>query len=157
MPDTTLSFATFDALFAALEAEAAPGGLLDGVTVEDGWPEGRITRELTVIVADITGTQPPATLRAGGGTRDDLFTIDVAAAAKVRGTRAKARLAASALAGTVEQIVNRERNAPGPVLGINGLRECSIESYDIRQFVVDKGVRECDVHQRVAFKGRLRP
>lgn len=154
--DVTLCFAAKGALVLKLEALTVPGGELEGVRVEDSWPSGRINSRDTVLVTDISGSQQPATLRAGGGTRDDVFRIDVACAAVERtGQSARPRARAQELAAAVERLVALE-SAARPSLGIVKLRQLTIVEYDVREFIHDKG-RECDVHFKVECKGRLSP
>lgn len=154
--DTTLSFDTKDALVTRLRALAVVGGELEKVTIEEAWPAGRINSRDTVIVGDVDGDQRPATLRAGGGTRDDVFRIDIAAAAvRKTGDAKPVRDRAKALAGAVERLVVTA-NAEQPSLGIARLRKLTIVRYRVAEFVHDKG-RECDVHLSVEFTGRLTP
>lgn len=156
--ETARAFAVIDRLVELFRAAAAPGGDLEGVVVEDSWPAGRINSRNTVIVADATGAQSPATMRPGGGTRDDTFTVEVACAAVKRTGEAKeARDRAAEMQAAVERIVHRElRDHPGALFGVSGLYRASMIEYDIRQFAHDKG-RECDVHLRVQCRARLVP
>lgn len=155
MPDTIRVFAVIDALVAALRTAAEPGGPLAGVAIEDAWPGGRINSKDTVIVADATGNVTGATMRAGGGTRDDEFTIDVAVAAvRKRTDDAKvARDRAAELAVIVDRVVRDELPA---ALAPHKVRALRLNEYDVRQFVHDKG-RECDLHLRVSGTARLLP
>lgn len=150
--DTTLVFEVLDRLVEALTAHTEPGGVLEKVAVEDAWPAGRINSRDTVIVADADGSEVPATLRAGGGTRDDTFRVEVAVAAVRKTANAKVvRDRAKELQAAVERVALNEIRQTVPRV----YRSRVIE-YNVRQFVHDKG-RECDVIMRVECKARLLP
>lgn len=145
-------FAALDATVALLKTHAEAGGDLAGVAIEDAWPAGRINSRDTVIVADADGSAVPATMRAGGGTRDDTFRIEVAiAAVRKTANAAVVRALAAELAAPVERIVLNELR-----LVIDGAYRCRVVQYNVRQFVHDKG-RECDVHLTVEIVARLKP
>lgn len=154
-----VAFAVKDALVAALEAErAVVGSPLYGVDVLDAWPAGRINSKDTVLVLDIDGDKTPATMRAGGGTRNETFEIDLAVAA-VRKTNdaAEVRSRASDMARRVAQLVQAQAGAGAPPFGVANLLKLLVTgSYNVREFVHDKG-RECDVRYRVQGTARLRP
>lgn len=157
--DTTRVFAVIDELVRLLNEAAVDAGELEGVTVEDSWPAGRINSKDTVIVADADGDQRGATMRPGGGTRDDEFVVEVVLAAVKRSDSARdARDRAAAIQQGVERIVQRElRTRQGNMFGVVGLYNVALSSYKVRQFTPDKGMRECDVHMRVTCKARLKP
>lgn len=154
--DTSPSYDVLDALFEALDGAAGAAGAIAGAKVYDGWPVDRITHALSVIVADVEGDETPATMRAGGGTYDDRFVVDIACAAKGRGSAKAMRDKARALAGEVRRLVYVE-GAQVPAFGVPKVRFSRITEYSIRQFVIDKGTRECDVHLKVACTARLTP
>lgn len=159
MPSTEfVSFAVKQALVDAFEAEAADAGsVVAGVEVLDAWPAARIAGRDTILVLDIEGDKTAATMRAGGGTRDESFSIDVAVAA-VRRTSdaAECRDRAAVMGRRVAQLVQAQ-NGVGAPFGIPAVRRLLVTGlYSVREFTHDKG-RECDLRYRVEGLARLAP
>lgn len=154
-----VALATKEALVAALNVERAVElSVLHAVDVLDAWPSERIKTRDTVLVLDIDGDIQPATLRAGGGSRDERFEIELAVAA-VRRTNdaAEVRLRAAEMAQRVAQLVQAQAGVGSPPFGVPNLRRLLVTgTYAIREFTHDTG-RECDFRYRVEGIARLRP
>lgn len=154
-----LAFDVKEALVAAFEAaaELVPPAPLAGVSVYDSWPKKAIQGNRSVLVLDFEGDEEPATMRAGGGTYDDTFRIDIAVAVKrLVGDAKPIRDEARKLSAEVKTLV-REQGAPGPAgaFGVAGVRMPRVRRYRVVEYVLDKG-RECDIHLTLEFIGRVR-
>lgn len=152
MPDV------LDALVDALRAEAeVAGSPLEGIKVFDGEPGGQNRPSELVVVGDVDGDEEPATMRAGGGTRDELYRIEVTVGARKRTDNARVvRRRAAELARRVERVIFDESAKASP-LGLPAVRSLLVRGgKDLRQWVLDKE-RECDVILRVEVKARLSP
>lgn len=154
-----LAFDIKDALIDALRAAvaAAPvGGALHDVEVHESWPQRGVQHKRSVLVLDFEGDEQPATLRAGGGTRDDTFRIDVAVAVWARGLDARElRSKTKPISNAVKALVRAEGAArPGGCFGVAGVRQPEVRSYRVVEYVLDDARRECDVHLTLQFVGR---
>src|SRR5215210_5436097 len=68
-----------------VEALRARGDLGAECAVHWGFPNPDRRGNELILVADVNGDQEPATLRAGGGTRDEVYFVDLVVAVHRRG------------------------------------------------------------------------
>lgn len=146
-----------DAIRAAVAA-AVEGEPLYDVDVHESWPEKGVQGKRSILVLDFEGDEQPATMRAGGGTRDDTFRIDVAVAAwEYESDPRLVRAIVQPISNALKAMIRAEGGAnPGGIFGVAGVRQPEIRAYKVREYVLDKGRRECDVHLTVQFVGRNR-
>lgn len=146
-----------DALRAAVEA-AGEGDPLHGVDVHESWPVRAVQGKRSVLVLDFEGDERPASMRAGGGTRDDTFRIDVAAAVWEFESDARVlRGLARPISNAIKAMVRAEGAAnPGGIFGVANVRQPEIRAYKVREYVLEEGKRECDVHLSIQFTARHR-
>lgn len=152
MPDV------LDALVDALRAESqVVDSPLEGVQVFDGEPAGQSRPRELVVVGDVDGDEGPATMRAGGGTREELYRIELTVGARRRTDDARVvRRRAAEIARRVERVVFDESAKASP-LGLPAVRSLLVRGgKDLRQWVL-ADERECDLILRVEVKARLSP
>lgn len=154
MPGSTIPDVC-DALFAALLARTGAGGDLDGVQVLDGFETPDELDLEGVLLADVDGEQSPATLKAGGGTRDELYRVEVLVWARKRPSysTSEVRARAVALSRVVEDVVH-DAAAASPTFGVAGVRNAIVRGFNVRGFKTDRG-RECDVRLSVEVSARV--
>lgn len=143
-----------DALVSALaSARADAASPLHAVDVFDSWPSKGITGRFSVLVLDFEGDERAATMRAGGGTRDDELTLDAAVVVVRKTDDVQAvRAQAQALSDELKRMV---RESGHPVFGVPGVRNPRVVSWRVIERIVERG-RECDVRLTFGFTARHR-
>jgi hypothetical protein len=155
--------------YAGTSIDAAVSGLVDALVVErgvqgsplyavavfDGEPGGQVRPSELVVVGDVLGDEEPATLRAGGGSREERYTVEVTVGARRRTDNTRTvRQRAIAMAQRVERVVYDANNARPP-FGDARIRHVLLRGgKDCRQWVLGDE-RECDVVVRVEVVARI--
>lgn len=151
-----LKDALVDATRAAVDA-AAEGTAFHGAEVHESWPDKGLQGAKAILFLDFEGDEVPATMRAGGGTRDATLRYDVAVAiVEYENDPRLVRDATKPLVDEFKKLVRAEGAAkPGGAFGVFGVRMPAIRNFKVVEFVLDKGRRECDVHFSLEFKARV--
>lgn len=151
-----LKDALVDATKAAVAA-AAPGTAFDGTEVHESWPNKGLQGSKAILFLDFDGDEVPATMRAGGGTRDATIRYDVVVAVTAYENDPRlVRAATKPLIDEFKKLVRGEGAVrPGGAFGVAGVRMPAIRSFRVVEFVLDQGRRECDVHFSLEFVARV--